>query len=167
MALSAATGRGPTSVFPTITTDYADDCRLKDIRFTVRVTSATGYGAPGLDNPEMEVGYCGVNSTSGGCSGTKTFEFVRPATATGNTIGGAACGNLVFDTAAPPPAWNRDAPPPAPYTGTFQWDPTRSGIGRDYRLRGLELHLGSFVSNHPADAVVECAHIVITTKIVP
>jgi hypothetical protein len=154
-------------VFRPITTNYADDCRLADIKFTVRVTSATGY-VPSILSPKMSVGHCGATSTTSGCSSTPTFSFdyLPGPGATGNAIGGAACGGLVFDTAAAPPAWNPAAPPPAPYTGTFQWDPTRSGIGRDYRLRDLDLDL-SYVFNHPADAVLECAQIVITTKIVP
>jgi hypothetical protein len=164
MPLSAATGLN--SVFPTINTNYADSCRLKDIRFTVRVTSATGFVAPVFDDPTMSVGHCGATSTSSGCSSDTTYSFLFPAAATGNTIGGAACGSLVFDTAAAQPEWNRTAPPPAPYTGTFKWDPTRSGIGSDYMLRGLDLDL-SYVFNHPPDAVLECAQIVITTKIVP
>jgi hypothetical protein len=152
-------------VFRPITTNYADDCRLADIRFTVRVTSATGY-VPSILGPKMSVGHCGRTSTASGCSSTPTFSFDYPAAATGNTIGGAACGNLVFDTAAVQPAWNPAAPPPAPYTGTFKWDPMRNGIGEDYMLRGLDLDL-SYVFNHPPDAVLECAQIVITTKIVP
>jgi hypothetical protein len=166
MPLSAAAAAGFNHIFPTITTNYGNDCRLADVRFTVRVTSATGYVAPDFDEPELSVGHCGASPTITGCSATRTFWFRTPRPATGNTIGGAACGDLVFDTAAAQPAWDGNAPPPPPYTGTFKWDPTRSDIGHDFMLRGLELDL-SYVFNHPPDAVLECAQIVIKTKIVP
>jgi len=165
--LSGATGA--TSVFPfPVTTANIDPnkCALKDIKFTVRLTSVTGYGGPGFENPTMQVGHCGLTSVSSGCSATPTFEFGLATPATGNTIGGAACNALVFDTAAPPPPWNSAAPPPPPYTGTFQWDPGRTGVGRDYRLKGLDLDL-SYVFEHPADAILECAQIVITTQLLP
>jgi hypothetical protein len=163
MPLSTALRVG---AFATITTNYADDCRLANITFTVSVTSATGYGGTSFGDPNMTVLHCGRTSTTSGCGQTSTFSFAAPAAATGNSIGGTSCRNLFFDTAAPPPAWNPSAPPPAPYVGKFQWDPARTEIGRDYMLRNLDLDLVN-TFDHPPDAVLECAQFVITTKIVP
>jgi hypothetical protein len=145
-------------VFPPDRSDF-EDCFIRDVRITLHITSATGFTA----RPRLFLGHCGsgFNTTGGGfsgCSGTTIYDF--DSSASGNQLG-TNCSDFAFDTAAGTPL--DPAVVATPYSGTWQLDPDRSGIGRFYNLRGLELDFGS-ASADPADAVLECARIEITTQ---
>jgi hypothetical protein len=151
-------------VFPPDLTVF-EDCYIKEVRITLYVTTATGFS--GLnETPEFFLGHCGqgFSVTGGGfsgCSATEVYAFSTPDdVASGNRLG-TNCSNFAFDTEATI-AFDPSAVPP-PYFGTYNLDPTRSGIGRFYNLTGLELDIfGAF--GHPPDAVLECARIEITTQ---
>lgn len=162
MLLSNAVAYG-SGLFPEITTNYASSCQLKEVKVTLYVTTVAGFTSPFFDTPRASLGHCGTGPTWSGCSSTSLYDFNFSVPATGNALG-SSCGDFVFDTRATAP-WNPDAPPPPPYSGTFQLDPARNGAGRPYHLSGLEYDL--MAGGHPDDAILQCARIDITTQVVP
>lgn len=154
------------NVFPRIATDYVYKCVVKEIKVTMRVTTVTGFvAAPPNDyrTPNMEIVACGSRNGVAGCAGTKTYQFLGGAVASGNQIG-TTCNDFTFDTTATT-VWVPSAPPLPPYSGTYQWDPARTGIADLWRLNGLQLEAAGFV--HPPDALLQCARIDITTQMLP
>jgi hypothetical protein len=153
-------------LFPPDTANYDLRCVIKDVKITVHLTTATGFVAvpfPGYVDPQMVLGVCGSGVGFSGCGGSIVYQFSLSKLATGNLIG-ASCGDLVMDTAATTVFDPATVLPP--YSGTYQWDPFRSGVGDKWRLNGLEYDLIN-TSNHPPDTILQCARIDITTQMVP
>jgi len=131
------------------------------------VTTVTGFvqvsATEDYTTPNAVLLMCGSGVGFSGCgqSGIYFFDFADPAG--GNQIG-TDCGDFAFDTIATTP-WEPSSVTP-PYSGTYQWDPGRTGVGDLWRLRGIEYE---FVNTfgHPPDAVLECARIEVTTQLEP
>ncbi len=159
--LSAATDI-TSPAFPQITTNYPDTCVVKDVKVTVYLTTVTGFVATPTNytSPSLSLGVCGSGVTFGGCSSSTLYSF--NFTATGNSIG-TTCGDVSFDTTATT-VFNPAAPPPAPYSGTYELDPARTGVGDKWLLRDLQYDLEQ--GDHPPDTSLRCARIVITTQFV-
>jgi hypothetical protein len=128
------------------------------------VTTATGFGSgpTPFTDPRANMVVCGSGVGFGGCSqsGIYSFQF----NATGTQIG-SSCSDFVFDTAGTT-VFDPAAPPTPPYSGTYQWDPLRFGVGDQWHLNGITYDFGG-TSGHPPDTVLQCARIDIKTKIVP
>lgn len=158
MLLSSATNNS--AVFPQLPT-YDPHCVVKEISISMQVTTATGF-APNFTNPSAQMGVCGAGVGFTGCIASPLYAF--QSNASGTRLG-TSCSDFVFDTTASTP-FNGASPPAPPYSGTYQVDPGRSGVGDLWYLAGLQYEF-SYVFNHPPDAMLECATIVITTQIVP
>jgi hypothetical protein len=146
------------ALFAKVTANYDTTCVVKDVKVTMRVTTTTGFN-PGFTSPTVQLGVCGSGVGFTGCSASILYSF--QSNATGTQIG-TTCSDFVFDTTATTP-FDPAAPPAAPYSGTYQLDAARSGVGDEWHLKDLAYEFIN-VSGHPADAMLECARIVITTK---
>jgi hypothetical protein len=142
---------------------YGPECRVKDVRISLHVTTATGFVGGIGTSPGAWMIICGegVNSAGvgfAGCGGSGPL-FYFSGTATGNELG-SNCSNFVFDTTAATP-FNPLAPGAPPYAGTYGWD----FDGRDsWFLNDLQLR---FAADGPDDMILQCATLVFTTEIVP
>lgn len=150
------------NVFPRITTDYVHKCVIKEVRVAMRVTTVTGFVGT-YRVPSMEIVACGSRNGVAGCAGSKTYQFLGGAQASGNQIG-TTCSDFVFDTTETT-VWVPTAPPLPPYSGTYQWDPARVGVAEPWRLNNLLFEAAGFT--HPPDALLECARIDIETQMLP
>jgi len=152
------------AVFPQITDNYDNTCVVKDVKIALHLTTPTGFVSTPTDytDPNLTIGVCGSGVGFSGCSQSGTYSF--QSNATGNEIG-TTCGDFVFNTAATT-VFDPAAPPTAPYSGTYQWDAARTGVGDEWHLKGLQYSIIN-TSNHPPDTTFECAQIDITTQIVP
>jgi len=151
------------TLFPEVTTNYGLDCVIDQVKVTLYLTTTIGFiNTPSGDyrSPGASISVCGNGVGFSGCTSSSLFFFV--SNATGNQLG-SACGNFVFDTTATAP-FDATAPPPAPYDGTYQLDPTGSGVGDNWRLKNIQFDLSG---GGPPDLTLQCAKIDLTTKIVP
>jgi len=112
----------------------------------------------------MEIVACGSRNGVVGCAGSKTYQFLGGAHASGNQIG-TNCTDFVFDTTATT-VWVPTAPPLPPYSGTYQWDPARVGVAEPWRLERPSCSRRLVSSIRPT-RFLECARIDIETQMLP
>jgi hypothetical protein len=160
MLLSAAMLAGD-KLFPQDTANYDPSCVVKDIKIALHVSTATGFS--GLyTQPFLQMGASGKGVGFSGGTLSVLYSFKVPP-ASGNQIG-TTCDDFALDTAATT-VFDPAAIPP-PYSGVYQLDAARTGVGREWRLKDIQYDLAN-ASRHPPDTVLQCARIDVTTKIVP
>jgi len=138
---------------------------IDQVKVSLRVTSTTGFiNTPGGDfrSPTVMLILCGSGQNGGGC--TQTFLYHFNGTAQGNSLGGT-CGDFVFDTTSSN-VFNGSAPGTPPFSGTYQLSPTGLDLPLNWLLKDAKFGFSN-TGGHPPDAVLQCARIDITTKIVP
>ena len=155
------------AVFPLVTANYDSHCVVKEVKISMHVTTVTGFvGGLGTDytKPTVQLGVCGGGIGFNGCIASRMYSFQTPGQASGNQIG-TTCSDFAFDTASAT-VWDPMAPPAAPFSGTYQLDPARSGVGDLWYLKGLQYTV-AYSFGHPPDTILECARIDVTTQNVP